>query len=285
MKKKGILIVTLILSIAALGFGIYQSNASEGSPKLSEEEVRTLISSQYPGTIEEMTLETDFNQATYDIVMNDEKYQYELKVDGNSGEILYVKEHVRPGEETDELVLEEKASEENSADQPKEEEPSRGTDSSQGKQPIIDAKEAIDLALRSFSGFIEEVELERDKGILYYEIDIVKDMEKAEIHIDAYTGETLLVETKMRHHRMHHQHKHHHRSSRKYEQPPYETFISAKEVVEIVEKSYDGYLIELELDREDGRYIYEVELKSGKQEIEIELDAQTGEILKVEFDD
>lgn len=47
----------------------------------------------------------------------------------------------------------------------------------------------------------------------------------------------------------------------------------------------EAVLKELELDEDDGRWIYEAKLRHGDLKYEIELDAFTGEILKWEEDD
>ncbi|MEC5424680.1 PepSY domain-containing protein [Virgibacillus sp. C22-A2] len=54
-------------------------------------------------------------------------------------------------------------------------------------------KEAEEIALNSFSGTITEVELDEDDGRLIYEIEIENGNEEAEIDIDAYTGEILVL--------------------------------------------------------------------------------------------
>ena len=49
---------------------------------------------------------------------------------------------------------------------------------------------------------------------------------------------------------------------------------------------YDAALVlGVELDEDDGRWIYEAKLRHGDLKYEIELDAFTGEILKWEEDD
>lgn len=46
----------------------------------------------------------------------------------------------------------------------------------------------------------------------------------------------------------------------------------------------DTYQMKVELDRDDGRYIYEVEFKAGYMEYEYEIDAYSGAVLKAESD-
>ncbi|MFP3875026.1 MAG: PepSY domain-containing protein [Thiohalophilus sp.] len=56
-----------------------------------------------------------------------------------------------------------------------------------------------------------------------------------------------------------------------------------QEILKRVEKDYPGQIIETELEREHGRYIYELEiLTDNDRVIELELDAATGEVLKTE---
>ncbi|MGC9418974.1 MAG: PepSY domain-containing protein [Rhodovulum sp.] len=53
-----------------------------------------------------------------------------------------------------------------------------------------------------------------------------------------------------------------------------------------LEKRFGGRLLEVELDREDGRLVYEVELiTKGGRILEIVVDAATGRVLETEEDD
>ncbi|MFD0951687.1 PepSY domain-containing protein [Virgibacillus natechei] len=53
---------------------------------------------------------------------------------------------------------------------------------------------------------------------------------------------------------------------------------------EIALNEFDGQITELELDEDDGRLMYEIEIEDGEDEAEIEIDAYTGEILVIEID-
>lgn len=58
--------------------------------------------------------------------------------------------------------------------------------------------------------------------------------------------------------------------------------MSLRTVLEQVERDYPGQVIEVELDREDGRWVYEIELiRSGGGVLKLELDAHDGTVLRL----
>lgn len=58
------------------------------------------------------------------------------------------------------------------------------------------------------------------------------------------------------------------------------------EIIKEVSAKFPGEVLEVELERERGRYVYEVKILRPQGRVqEIEVDAKTGEILKVEDDD
>ncbi|WP_252501735.1 PepSY domain-containing protein [Sporosarcina sp. Marseille-Q4943] len=62
-----------------------------------------------------------------------------------------------------------------------------------------------------------------------------------------------------------------------------ENLITLKEAKQVAtEKVKGGIVTEIELDKDDGRYHFDVDLKDGKYEYDLEVDAYTGEIIKFE---
>ncbi len=59
---------------------------------------------------------------------------------------------------------------------------------------------------------------------------------------------------------------------------------NAQKAVEEAKKNFDGKVIDVELDEEDGIYYYEIEMKNGKEEYEVDINAETLEILEEDFD-
>jgi uncharacterized membrane protein YkoI len=51
------------------------------------------------------------------------------------------------------------------------------------------------------------------------------------------------------------------------------------------EKAVNGKMTEIKKDKDDGFTKYEVELKTARGEAEVDIDAATGKVLDVEYDD
>lgn len=61
--------------------------------------------------------------------------------------------------------------------------------------------------------------------------------------------------------------------------------LSLEEIIERVRQKYPGRIIEIELDNEEGNFVYELEIVDDTGTVfEIDVDATTGDILKYERD-
>ena len=57
-------------------------------------------------------------------------------------------------------------------------------------------------------------------------------------------------------------------------------------ILAVIEREVDGRVIEIDLDRAGGRYVYEVEVLSpGGRLVELSLDAATGAVLDRDYED
>lgn len=205
MKKKIVLSVGVLAIASVLGLGIYHSNASQAEPKLSSEEIDDIVTSQYPGTITEMELEKDFNQVIYEVEITEDGKEYELKLDGNTGEVLKIKEKEMVKKQTDDTDQhpKKKQAQQQANDQVDQKNQSQSEtnenrpdqqDKRNQQKTVIDADEAVQIALKEFSGTVESVELDEDDLRLIYEVEIEAGDEEAEVEIDAYTGEVLVID-------------------------------------------------------------------------------------------
>lgn len=64
-----------------------------------------------------------------------------------------------------------------------------------------------------------------------------------------------------------------------------EPAINKEEAIQLAESQTGAKVIEIELDRDDHRLIYEIELVEERAEIEMEIDASTGKIIELDYDD
>src|SRR5690625_949469 len=92
MLKKIGMTIGLIGIVTVLGFGVYHSNASQAEPTLSPDDIDELVKSQYPGTITELELDKDASGSIYEVEIVNDGIEYELKLDGQTGEIINLKE-------------------------------------------------------------------------------------------------------------------------------------------------------------------------------------------------
>lgn len=171
--KKGIIIGTLA-GAAILGFGVYQSSASEAiehDPKLSHDEVKEIIEIEYPGNITEFELDTEDGRVIYEIEIKDEDVKYDLDVDANTGEVIKVDEKkYKQNKKNTDKVTETKL------------------------EDIISVEEAEAIAQKEFSGTVTQLELDKDDGRYVYEIELRNGNQEAEMDIDAKTGKILELE-------------------------------------------------------------------------------------------
>lgn len=177
--KKIISIIGFVLVAGLLSFAFFQANQAEADPELSIGKVKEQLSSQYPGEI--TTVELDSNDGNYQVVMETETKAYQLKVDGDTSKIMEMKEIEKKQAATNPSAPAKKKTSDNKKQKEK-------------KQAIISRETAMEKALAEFSGIVEEVELDEDNGNLRYEVEVVNGEMEAEIEVDAYTGKVIMIE-------------------------------------------------------------------------------------------
>jgi uncharacterized membrane protein YkoI len=206
MKKKIVMAVGTIAAVAILGIGIYHSNASQMDSGLSKEKVEEMVTEQYPGEITAINLVKQANKTVYMVDIADGVRQYALTLDSDTGDVVKLEETSDPEQVKAAEEKEQQANKKKQDDQKKEtdnsnhkKKPSEKQESGKKPKPaekkktVISVERAIEIALEQFSGEVDEVELEEEDGRLIYEIEIEKGDDEAEVEIDAYTGEVLVV--------------------------------------------------------------------------------------------
>lgn len=198
-RKLGIIIATIVV-IAIVGFSIFQWSGSTKGPKLSAAEVRVLVESQYPGTVSEPELVTNGDGPIYEVTSNNGNKSYIIRMDGNTGEVLSIdmQDNSTKVAQEDETVEKDRPTpkENNETDASnKEEQPENKENQQQAiSGAVISLEQAKEIALQQFTGTFEKIELEEDNNRLSYEIEMKNETAEAEILIDAYTGEVILLD-------------------------------------------------------------------------------------------
>lgn len=130
----------------------------------------------------------------------------------------------------------------------------------------ISLDEAKKLALGVQPGTIWEMELETERGTLYYKIEIKTSMGKADVYVDAMTGEAWRENDP--------------------ERMKQKVKINIEEAKKIALSQVKGTIVKAKLDEDDGQYMYEVEIRTDQwREVEFEISATTGAVLDVDWDD
>lgn len=138
---------------------------------------------------------------------------------------------------------------------------------------FISYEEAKEIALAERDGYVDDIELERDHGSTYYEVEIENGDVDYDVYIDASTGEILAVDGDRDYFEYENKNK------------ALENVMSADQAKQIALDTFGGKVVELDFDEDDGRFEYEIELRTKHGEAEMTIDAITGDILEQELDD
>lgn len=142
-----------------------------------------------------------------------------------------------------------------------------------GELSVINFVNAIEAAQAEIDGGVLEAELEIDDDILVYEVDLVQGETVSEVTVNAQTGEII--------------------SSREqtltgiwsnwFQEDELQAAHSFRgtltQAVIAVGQQVGGRITELSLEEENGRWLYEIEIRDAQGEREITVDAETGEVV------
>jgi uncharacterized membrane protein YkoI len=153
------------------------------------------------------------------------------------------------------------------------------------EQKGITLDEASEIALAKVkNGVITEAEKDRENGRYVYEIEVKDDQFEYDFKISQENGEILKEKKENRD-----------EDSKRNKEASSEdkdvTLISTEKAEEIALKEVKGTVEEVELDRENGSHVYEIEIETGKRngddddDVTVYVDAVTGKMLYVEWDD
>lgn len=149
-----------------------------------------------------------------------------------------------------------------------------------GKETLLTAAQAKAAALKAVEGKVDDVDLERRNGQTFYEVEIDRKGDDAVVRLDAYTGKIIAV--------LNDNDDDDDDTTGTVVTGSKEVKLTAAQASNIALKQVNGGKVtKVELDHDDGRYVYEVELRTDQGEADVDVDADTGNVLKFDqdFDD
>lgn len=173
----GVVIAALII----LGIGVWYSGAVMG---ISKDEARQIALNQVPGSdaAESVLVNEEFDdmQKTYDVSFTFEGVMYEFEISARNGEVI--------SQESEQVFVPQQ--EQGSTGQLNGEDNADDAESTQGTD--IDIEKAKKIALGKVSGAAEsdivKAEMDREDGILVYEVEIKYDSMEYDFTINGATG-------------------------------------------------------------------------------------------------
>jgi len=144
---------------------------------------------------------------------------------------------------------------------------------------LLTMEEAEAIALKSVDGDVTKIELDREKSGAIYEIEIKSGGIEYDLDIDAKTGKVVRTDKDDN-------------DDDDFDNDDSDDkvivadgkFITEEAAIKIAMKQAKGTVTEIELDDEDDRVIYEIEIEDGKYDYEFDIDATSGKVLKFEKD-
>ncbi|WP_068503662.1 PepSY domain-containing protein [Paenibacillus kribbensis] len=144
---------------------------------------------------------------------------------------------------------------------------------------LIGATTAANIAKKAVGNHaqVKDVELERENGRTYYEVELQQGNKDWDIDVDAYTGKTI---------RSHSELNDDSNDNSSFNKPNHVT-ITEKQAGQIALKNVPGTLLSTKLDKEDGRFIYDVKVLTDEGTVEFEIHATSGAVVDMDedFDD
>lgn len=145
------------------------------------------------------------------------------------------------------------------------------------QKQVIGIEQAEQKALAVAKGRVESIELEKKKGQVYYEVEIDQGQKDVNVLIDAYTGKSLGVKNE-------NDDDDDDDKNTNVTSKGNGSTIGASKASAIAVNYLKGTVIEVDLDRDEGRLVYEVKLKIDGGTAEVVVDAKTAKIVSVDKD-
>ncbi|NBK96683.1 MAG: peptidase [Erysipelotrichia bacterium] len=143
----------------------------------------------------------------------------------------------------------------------------------------LSLEEAQKIALEAFDGKVTQAREEKDDGVSYYEFIITGEKERYEIEVDANSGNILKQEKDDDYVGASNSDTNTNTNTNT------AATITQEQAQQIaMDRVGSGTLVKCELESDDGILKYDVQIKNGNTEYDVDVDANSGEILKFDQD-
>ncbi|MBU8689935.1 PepSY domain-containing protein [Priestia megaterium] len=141
----------------------------------------------------------------------------------------------------------------------------------------IEEAKAKDIALqKTDGGDITNIQLAVDDGVKQYEVDITKGNKEYDVDIDSSSGKIIEFDEEQKDDE----------DEKEEELQNVSPAISLDQAIKTALKSAKGTVNETDLDQENNRLVYEIEIDTAdKREATVSVDAKNGGVISVEIDD
>lgn len=236
----------VVLGGVALANGLGTSEAHAAENFLSLKEAKALAVKKVGGKVTEIELEKTRTGYIYEVEVKLDGVEYDLDIDAQTGKIVSEKQQ-------DKKVVK--------AEQPQ-----------LAGSKLITKDQAIAIATEKAKGTVTKAKLDNDDGRKHYDIEIKDGTYEYDFEIDAITGEILEFDKERDDDKK--------VNNQATVSNKTQKLLTKDQAISIALKQVKGTVTDVELDDDDGRKQYEIEIKDGIYEYDFEIDAVSGEVLK-----
>ncbi|MFJ7974211.1 PepSY domain-containing protein [Peribacillus sp. NPDC096379] len=251
-------ILTGVLVVGGLVGGAYAMAANQPSTENMNRVSKTIsidnakeiaLGVSKGGQVTQIHLDPDNGRKEYEVEILNQDTEYDVDIDALTGKVLKVEQDVQDKADIDDEDIR----------------------TLQNVSATISEESARKTALQSVKGTVTKTELDNDHNRLVYEFELMTDgNNEAEVKVDATTGKVIKVEIDED------------ISALQNVSPT----ISVEDAKKTALQKVKGTVTKTELDGDDHRIVYEFEIiTDNSRKAEVKVDATSGQILKVEFDD
>lgn len=154
-----------------------------------------------------------------------------------------------------------------------------------GSNTMISKTQAKAIALKAQKGTVDDIELKKSGGKTYYKVDIDRKWGDADVWVNAYTGSILKVVNDDDSDDRDDDRDDDRKSSSNTGQQAASVKYTAVQAASIAVKHVGGGTVtDNDLERENGRYVYEIDIRTASGEADVKVDADTGKVLSSDID-